>query len=207
MRLKETLTPIAIAGALFAAGCGREHSPKVKAVTTPEQEQTQPQDNAASSDPSIKALQESMKIYRERVAKRHRAQVLLGSCVAWENSTGITVTLNPGILLTKTGELYYIFSAYDEHYQPPIIQMDGPQVVNAMTLAFKPKNHTTGGSDRKLSHNAVHDNNDQIYYEDQQSGEPVMNTALDRGPLTESNVAEICNDLRQHTPLHENLIA
>jgi hypothetical protein len=132
---------------------------------------------------------------------------MLGACVAWDSAAApgnVTVTLNPGVANVDYGkgpEPYYVFSFYDERYNPPLIPNNGPSASDSLTLAFKPSERIKGGVVRELTSEGFHDSNGQIYYKDIQSGEPVMNTIVLPGTLDASFVSGVCDKLRQHKPL------
>jgi len=200
MRLNEVMAPLA--SALLVAGySGEQASASGVSAQTPTQEQI-------ALTPDQLPIQKSLNSFRNRVLLKHQAIILMEACVAWPNdSGGVTVTWNPGIGEVPSAgggkERYYIFSYHDSKYHPPWGPLNGAPMLSpqAMTLAFRPKHPIKGGLDRKLSTHEARGANGISHYNDIQTGEPVMATALVKGPFTSKHVAEICVDLRDDTPL------
>lgn len=138
---------------------------------------------------------------------RHNAQIFMGACVAWPNATGgLTVTLDPGLVSIGSGQSeqnYLIFTGREgDRSKTTLIPMNGPAVGDqeVLTLAFRPKN-IAGGLSRELSPGVIHDGNGQAYYEDMQTGLPVLDTALVNGPTSANFVASACDALQYHKPV------
>jgi hypothetical protein len=200
---KGNLAKIGVVGALVLAGCGE--------ASEPEQQAVQAEDPAA----------ESLNQYRDRVNFNKKAHVVLNTCVAWGNvSGGITVTQNPGVDTVRSGGdtySYFVFSYPDSDKKFPLLQqMNGPQAKvtengavygggpsgSLLTIDLeKQKGYLAHATNRKLSDKPTFANNDQIYFEDAQTGQPVMNTVITDGPFTDKRVNAVCDALRQHAPV------
>jgi hypothetical protein len=200
MRIREVVAPV-VAGAFLATGCGAEQSSEPKVITAPKQEQTKSPEQI-----EIEAYQKSLSDYRNGVLYKHQARILMGSCVAWGNTSGgITVTLNPGIGEVNVNgrkKKYFIFSTHDKRYKPSWGPLNGPELlsVEPIVLAFHPDEPVKGGLLRVLSAKQTRDRNHRTYYMDRQSGNHVLETILEDGPFTEKHVANVCNELRDDGP-------
>jgi len=150
----------------------------------------------------------SLNKFRNNVIRSHRvSEVLLGACVAWGNeSGGITVTLNPGIGEVESGGKKYdflVFSTHDSRYTPSWGPLNGPEIGSpeVLTLAFLPRVIPRGSIlNRPVSKQEKRDAKGRRFYTDIQTGAPIMDTELTKGPLSSKRVASVCSDLRQDDP-------
>jgi hypothetical protein len=154
----------------------------------------------------------TLKAYRQAVSQKHEAAVALGICVGWENSVGITVTLNPGLASgsAKDGSTldFFAFSAIDPTTNYYVI-MNGPEqlTVNGKTTQTDKLAAYIYNRDEEMAQNQIHqfskelihDKNDQWYYVDAQSGEPLIDTVVTAGELTFDHLKQECDALRNHT--------
>lgn len=200
---KSNLAKVGVAGALVLAGCGEASEPEQQAIQ--------------AENPASKSLIQ----YRDRVNFNKKARVVLNSCVAWGNvSGGITVTQNPGVDTARSGgdtHSYFVFSYPDSDKKFPLLQqMNGPQARvtengavygggpsgSLLTIDLKKqKGYLAHATHRKLSDKPTFANNGQIYFEDAQTGQPVMNTVITDGPFTDKRVNVVCDALRENAPI------
>ena len=206
MRIKEAVAPIAAAVVLLTTGCSNEEN-SAKSDRVPRTEPTQPMPYLSPYEKWRVAMQESLNRFRNEVLTNHQAKIVLGACVAWENDTGgTTVTLNPGIgeFSSDTEKYdYLIFSAHNPKYNPDWGPLNGPEIgsESVITLVFMPDKPVKGGLNRILSDKELETKNGQRHYTDTQTGEPVMNTALAKGPFTSEFVGDVCDALRYDEPI------
>jgi hypothetical protein len=201
---KGNMAKLLVAGSLAVTGCADSEKPAPPAAVVKPKE----------------PLAESLNNYRDGVNFGRKARVVLNSCVAWQNATGITVTQNPGVDTVKLKEgdySYFVFSAADSDKQFPLIQqMNGPQALvtkdgqvfgggPAGTILNvdleKQKGYLAHATERKIAPKPTFADNGQIYHTDAATGEPLMNTAVVEGPYTDERVTAVCDALRAAAPI------
>lgn len=195
-----------VIGGLLVSGCGGS------AGKTTEEQATNPGQELVSS---------SLNQYRDDVYYRRHARVVMDACASWQNvSGGITVVENPGVVTTHTTKgdySYLVFSIPDSDRKPPLLQqMNGPQV-----LADKEGRVFGGGpynvslnidlekSDsnyayvtrHRLSQHPTRADNGQIYFEDAQSGVPLINSVVTEGPFNQERILQVCHALERNEPV------
>lgn len=207
MGFREALLPVVVAASL--AGCKQGESSPERANPTPaarEQVEIPPAPTpAAEQDPAIVA----MNAYRNRITKQRKARVLLGACVAWQNQEGsTTITLNPGLVTLPDAAgndaNHYVFSAYDERYDPALIQMDSPAVGSPeiLTMVVQPDDaRAVGLKEVSLSKEPLRDKYSHPYFTAvDEADTPVMKTMLAEGIQTSDDVMDVCVRLNDHVP-------
>lgn len=192
------LATLLVTGSLAITGCGGSSS-------------SAPVEKPVKADPMEKSLND----YGDAVNYKRRARVAMNTCVAWENiSGGITVTQNPGVATAKYGNQdysYFVWSYPDSDKRSPLIQqMDGAQTLvtdkgvvygggpdgTILTIDLEnQKGYLAHATTRKLSDKPTFADNGQVYFEDVQTGQPVMNTVVTDRPLTIKNQFEVCDEL------------
>jgi len=156
---------------------------------------------------------DSLNSFRRDILTDHTAQILLGACVAWPNAAnGLTVTLNPGVASFKKSSgkkiNYYVFESPDSRTASGLIEMNGLAVSDPQALTMvRPLEGIEGGLQRKLAPKVVTDQNGQMHYEDLQSSQPVLNTALVSGPMTAEHAVNVCLALERQESLPGQQVA
>ncbi len=195
----------AVVGSLLLSGCGgdteTDAGPQV----------------VSNIDPVSASLNE----YRDDVFYHRHARVALNACAGWQNvSGGITVVENPGVVTTQTAEgkySYLVFSITDSDKKPPHLQqMNGPQVlvddknrvfgggpynVNLSVDIGKAGSYYAHATERALSQHLISAKNGQEYFEDAQTGAPVINSIITDGPFKDKRVWNICEKLGKDEPV------
>jgi len=197
---KRWTTRLAVLAGFMVSGCG--------ASSLPPRHQTPPAPAIAPQPAQADPLLQSLNNFRQGV-KHHKAKILMGACVGWpDEDQGLAITLNPGIAsyrTSKTKHNYYVFTATDTAYNPPLQQMNGPDVNNPeVAVKITPSQAARGSFRRELTATINHDPNHQLYYEDSHTGQPVMDTVLVDGPPTLLYLGKVCSALSQHQPIPPN---
>jgi hypothetical protein len=157
----------------------------------------------------------TLQAYRQAVGRKHEAAVALGVCVGWQNSVGITVTLNPGLAsgTAKDGSKldFFAFSAVDPVTNYYVI-MNGPEQLtvdgkstrtdNLDAYIYDHDEEAAQNQMHKFTKVLTHDKNGQWYYTDAQTGEPLIDTVVTTGELTFDHLKQECNALRNHDDVH-----
>jgi hypothetical protein len=199
-----------VIAALMIAGCGKDSSSSGPEKLQPVQLNTKTAELPPTNtdNPSLNSINR----FRKDILTQHQARIFLGDCVTWLNGDGFTVTLNPGVGSVKTpagkNERYYVFEAPDQDTVTGLIEMNGPTLNNPHVFNTVMPTSSIGrppeGIQRiSLSAEPVVDaGNGQRYFEDTQTGLPVMDTALIPETYNIQQAAiNACEALIQHRPV------
>lgn len=208
------------ASLVFGAGCSSERSSNNRAVKPKITSTTPGPTNASNNADEEVSRFNSMNLqaltdYRNKVASRHMADVLMGWCIGWPTANQeIAVTINPGLTRIKRDgrDLLMILFGRNEPQNsktvPAEVMMNGPtdyylpdgKVAGDMNQAlYFHKNldpSISSNITRKLSTEPIRAKDGIWAYTDEQSGQPVIKTTVTEGPFSEARVREVCEQLQ-----------
>lgn len=181
----------AAVGVMAMTGCQQSGKTTEKTTTVA------PTTEATPSDP-IKAALDS---FRDDFYQKRRAKVMMGFCMGWQNLAGkITVTSNPGLISWKdNGEDFTapVFSFGDRSKaEGDVTLLNGPENYEAMITLMYPTDEIKSRKLERVISDELKQEHGQIYHTDIDSGQPVIDTVITEGPLTNERVGVVCNALR-----------
>lgn len=210
------ITPAAAAIlSLMASGCG-DSQPSSPAKPKPTIETTPRQPQRPKPDLVAEAVGRSLTAFRERVATRHLASVLLRACVAWHNDhNGTTVVYEPGVASATTSDgdkVHYLLDMQPDKDNPSrLLAVNGPASIKEAASGRE-----TGNINRvfvfaeptsrirtvRLSGHTTHGSRIPSHYTVEGTRQPVMSTAFVPVGLAADQVGVVCGQLSAGEPIH-----